>query len=56
VSDVSCSVPEVTTETERHQPIIRFMLIQREYLRLFIRSSIEDGISHIEVRVNFFIK
>ncbi|OJA17830.1 hypothetical protein AZE42_03322 [Rhizopogon vesiculosus] len=37
-------------------PIIRFVPIQKEYLRLFIRSSIEDGISYIEVRMSFFIK
>ncbi|KAG1756381.1 Metallo-dependent hydrolase [Suillus paluster] len=37
-------------------PIIRFVPIQKEYLRLFIRSSIEDGISYIEVRTNFFTK
>ncbi|KAJ8581397.1 Metallo-dependent hydrolase [Rhizopogon salebrosus TDB-379] len=36
--------------------IIRFLPIQREYLRLLIRSSIADGISYIEVRTSFFVK
>ncbi|OJA20418.1 hypothetical protein AZE42_07492 [Rhizopogon vesiculosus] len=37
-------------------PIIRFVPIQKEYLRSFVRSSIKDGISYIEVRTNFFTK
>ncbi|KAG1888989.1 Metallo-dependent hydrolase [Suillus fuscotomentosus] len=37
-------------------PIIRFVPIQKEYLRMFIRSSISDGISYIEVRTSFFKK
>ncbi|KIK37710.1 hypothetical protein CY34DRAFT_444611 [Suillus luteus UH-Slu-Lm8-n1] len=37
-------------------PIIRFVPIQKEYLRMFIRSSIDDGISYIEIRTSFFKK
>ncbi|KAG2123549.1 Metallo-dependent hydrolase [Suillus cothurnatus] len=37
-------------------PIIRFVPIQKEYLRMFIRSSMDDGISYIEVRTSFFKK
>ncbi|KAG1731765.1 Metallo-dependent hydrolase [Suillus lakei] len=37
-------------------PIIRFVPIQKEYLRMCIRSSIDDGISYIEVRTSFFKK
>ncbi|KAN0077187.1 hypothetical protein V8E55_011042 [Tylopilus felleus] len=34
-------------------PIIRYMPIQKAYLREFIMSSIADGISYIESRYNF---
>ncbi|KAG2147217.1 Metallo-dependent hydrolase [Suillus cothurnatus] len=37
-------------------PIIRFVPIQKEYLRMCIRSSIDDGISYIEIRTSFFNK
>ncbi|KAG2359760.1 Metallo-dependent hydrolase [Suillus spraguei] len=37
-------------------PIVRFVPMQKEYLRLFLRSSIDDGISYIEVRTSFFKK
>ncbi|KAG1735159.1 Metallo-dependent hydrolase [Suillus occidentalis] len=37
-------------------PIIRFVPIQKEYLRMLIRSSIDDGISYIEVRTRFYNK
>jgi len=37
-------------------PIIRFIPILTEYLREFIRSSIRDGISYIEVRTAFVIR
>ncbi|KAG2157483.1 Metallo-dependent hydrolase [Suillus clintonianus] len=35
-------------------PIIRFVPIQKEYLRMSIRSSIDDGISYMELRTNFY--
>ncbi|KAF8559677.1 Metallo-dependent hydrolase [Imleria badia] len=36
-------------------PIIRYMPIQKAYLREFIMSSIADGISYIESRYNFTV-
>ncbi|KAG1891402.1 Metallo-dependent hydrolase [Suillus subluteus] len=37
-------------------PIIRFVPIQKKYLRMCIRSSMDDGISYIEIRTSFFNK
>ncbi|KAG2755856.1 Metallo-dependent hydrolase [Suillus brevipes Sb2] len=42
--------------TGSQYPIIRFVPIQKEYLRMCIRSSIDDGISYIEIRTSFFKK
>ncbi|CCM05080.1 uncharacterized protein FIBRA_07287 [Fibroporia radiculosa] len=37
-------------------PLVYFMPIWHEYIRRFIWSSIEDGISYVEARINFLAK
>jgi len=38
------------------QDVIRFSPIFEAYVREFLLSSIEDGISYVEARVNFLFK
>jgi len=38
------------------KPIIRYVPIFKEYVREFLLSSIADGISYVEPRVNFVYK
>ncbi|KAF7294760.1 Brix domain-containing protein [Mycena indigotica] len=38
------------------QGLIRFAPLWEQYIYEFLRSSVEDGISYVEVRINFFPK
>jgi hypothetical protein len=42
--------------TPRVQGLIRFAPIWPEYIREFLVTSIDDGISYAEVRINFLFK
>lgn len=42
------------TDLTFHQGLTRYAPIWPGYLREFLRSSIADGISYIEARVNFW--
>ena len=52
----SCNFTLTLTCARDLQDIIAYLPVWKEYVREFLLSSVEDGISYVEPRVFFYVK